>query len=239
MPNNYFDVGYESNVGLLRQVNEDSLFVDTSYGIFAVSDGMGGYGSGDMASAIAVDTIKTLKKSNLPLSVIAHTCHANICQAAYAGIGSINMGATIVAAKYLSQKKIEIAWVGDSRAYIWNGSMVKQISKDHTYVQDLIDKNTIKPEEARNHPKKHLLSKALGAPLANPSVTVDSLGIDILPTTSLILCSDGLTKELDDTEISNILSLNTNNQYKANKLVEMACIKGGYDNISVIIVNSI
>jgi protein phosphatase len=145
------------------------------------------------------------------------------------------MGTTVVAAR-ITGNRFEVAWVGDSRVYLWHEQKLAQLSQDHSYVQELISQGTISVDQARTHPHRNVVTQALG--VTDPqNLNVETLSGDLLPGMQLLLCSDGLTEEVDDHGISRVLSHDEcSAQECVDGLVAAALDGGGSDNVTVVLV---
>lgn len=232
------EVCCKTDVGKKRSINEDSLLAVQVEGmhVFAVADGLGGHAAGEVASRVATIEIQEFFKRNLTEGNHLSTMKEAIAKAnreiymlsqenpAYAGMGS-----TLVAAIVLHNKAL-IANVGDSRAYLV-GSEMRRITKDHSLVQELVEKKVITEEEASNHPKKNIVTKTLGL---ESEVQPDFYEVELSGGT-LLLCSDGLTDSLRDGEIRDTVAASTNLEEACSKLIDLANEKGASDNISVIL----
>jgi len=223
-----------TDTGAVRKLNEDTYLTNPDCGLYLVADGMGGHQSGDVASAITRDTVAERVASGDDLTSAIQLAHRNILDAATSRENSSGMGSTIVAMS-LDGDDYEIAWVGDSRAYLWDGSLM-QITRDHSYVRDLVESGAITPEEAKTHPSRHLLIRCLGAEDDGKPLAVDTRRGRFSEGQELLLCSDGLTGELEDEDISAILAETASAQERVNKLVNAAVDHGGKDNVTVILV---
>lgn len=234
---NHSNYGFSSHVGNVRSQNEDCLRTEPKLGLWIVADGMGGHEGGETASVIAADFIvekigagETLEKS------IAQAHHA-IKQASKEGKGPEGMGTTVVALK-LFNNNYEIGWVGDCRAYLWNGASLTQLTKDHSYVQHLVDTGVISADESDHHPYQDVLLQALGAKNVD-DVNVDCIAHELYKNEQILLCSDGLTKELTVEDIVDILTRDKlNEQEKVDCFIEAALKEKGKDNISVVLVSA-
>lgn len=221
-----------SDAGLVRTNNEDSYFCLPQYHVWAVADGMGGYEGGEIASAIAITSLKTGITSGKSLTEAIQSGHRAIEQAAVDGLGSKGMGSTIVALQILHDH-YQIAWVGDSRAYLFHKKL-RCLSKDHSYVQLMLDQGLISEEEAENHPHRNTITQALGG--TDKTITVDTIDGQLQTGDIFLLCSDGLSGKVSSREMELILSnpallLNE----KANLLTRKALDAGGDDNITLIL----
>lgn len=231
-----------SHPGLVRDNNEDCFLSQPETGLWLVADGMGGHEAGEVASAIARDTIAAnlLKNPNTPIDQAIQAAHQAILSSAQQGIGATGMGSTLVALK-AHHNKYQIAWVGDSRAYLWtpsdDGGNLEQLSIDHSYVQMLVDKGLILPEEADSHPEKNIITQCLGMQeLAQ--VKVDVIEGQWQKDQWILLCSDGLTDEVTDKTIAQILCGAENSVTAVDQLLQAALTNGGRDNITLQIIES-
>ena len=230
------NAAYETHTGLVREANEDALFADSTMGLWIVADGMGGHHAGEVASALAIEEIpKSLKLGN-NLSDAIQQAHTAIRNATEQGKGGWNMGTTVVALK-LEDLHYQIGWVGDSRAYCWNGADLQRLSKDHSYVQLLLDQGLISEAEVATHPSRNLISQGLGVGgIDGKTIKVDVVEGDLSLGETLLLCSDGLTGEVDDESISSILAETEDNAQRVGNLIAAALVAGGSDNVTVILV---
>lgn len=226
--------GASTDVGVVRKLNEDTFLANSETGLWLVADGMGGHQSGDVASAITRDTVDERVASGDGLKHAIQLAHRNILDEAATREDSSGMGSTVVAVA-LDGIDYEVAWVGDSRAYLWDGQLM-QITQDHSYVRDLVESGAITPEEAKTHPGRHLLVRCLGAEDDGKPLQVESRRGRFTSGQELLLCSDGLTGELEDEEISTILAEALPVQERVDKLVQAAVDHGGRDNVTVILV---
>ena len=234
----------KSDIGRVREMNQDSFYIsapEDKLQLFIVADGMGGYKGGEIASRLAVETTKKYITNNFKLvqnredvlDLIKNSIeYANLTiyekSKEYAELE--NMGTTIDICLIIANKAY-IGHVGDSRIYRKRKDIFRKLTTDHSYVQKLVSDGTITKEEAYNHPKKNMLTKALGSPnLVEPDVMVKGFLKDDI----LLMCSDGLTNMLKDEEIVEII--NENPKQACNNLVNKANENGGYDNITAVII---
>ncbi len=231
-----------SHPGLMRDNNEDCFLSRPEHGLWLVADGMGGHEAGEVASAIVRDTIERETQNNPHISLpdsIQHA-HTSILSSAAQGIGAPGMGSTVVALKSNSDK-YQIAWVGDSRAYLWTptreGGRLEQLSTDHSYVQMLVETGVISQEDAESHPEKNIITQCLGMQeLAQ--VRVDIVEHQWQKNQWVLLCSDGLTDEVNDKTIAQILFESHDCLAAVDQLLHAALTSGGRDNITVQIIES-
>ena len=231
---NNIDFALGTHIGLVRELNEDSHLALPKLGLWVIADGMGGHEAGEVASGIAIREIARSIEQGMPLAEAIETAHRAIQTAALQGEGAANMGSTVVAAK-LDGLCYEIAWVGDSRAYLWNGTL-HQLTTDHSYVQLLLNAGLITESEIPGHPSRNIISQALGAGGADKvNIKVDLVSGELGESDSLLLCSDGLSGEVADDSIATILSETTGNQARVDRLIAAALEAGGKDNVTVIV----
>ena len=154
------EFGHCTHVGLRREHNEDTYYADAELGLWLVADGMGGHENGEVASALARDTLVQQIQRGEPLARAIQIADEEIIQHSNRRTQALPMGTTIAAIR-LKGDEFEVAWVGDSRVYLWDGAL-RQISQDHSYVRELIEQGAISPEQARTHPHRNVVTQALG-----------------------------------------------------------------------------
>ncbi len=226
--------GSRTDIGCVREQNEDSLAVVPP--LYVVCDGMGGHAAGEVASEIAINVITDRAPSTPDAGALGQAVEeANLAvmRAAMDGTGREGMGTTCTAA-VLVDERLVIAQVGDSRAYLLNQGTLQQLTRDHSLVADLVDAGQLTSEEARVHPDRSIITRALGS---DPHMKPDLYEINVQAGDRLLLCSDGLTCMLDDATIEDILRRNTDPQLAAAQLINAAIAAGGRDNITAIVVN--
>ncbi len=225
-----------TDVGCVRDLNEDSLFCGDN--LWLVADGMGGHACGEVASQIAVQVISSHFAKNGDLAEAIQQAHHQIVKAGKDGTGQSGMGTTIVGLNN-NDKKATIAWVGDSRAYLWDqkNKTITQLTEDHSLIVRLINAGLISKEEAKKHPQRHMITQCLGS-VEIENITVDSISFEWKAEQSILLCSDGLSDDVSELEFIEQLSKPNTLNEKLLSLVELAKSKGGKDNISVIMVDS-
>ena len=224
-----------TDVGKKREHNEDCYCVSQVLGLYVVADGMGGHASGEVASDIAVTTIEQQVSQGSGLAEAIEAAHLAIIKGVETGIGKPGMGTTVVAVQ-LMDDAYTLAWVGDSRAYLWDG-VLSQISKDHSLVQMLLDTGQITKAEAHVHPRKNIIYQSLGAVDGENFQVSMEQGI-LYKDQRMILCSDGLSDEVDDEQMSAVIEQSADNEEIAEKLVKAAIDNGGNDNVSVIVISA-
>jgi protein phosphatase len=227
------EFGHLSHVGLRREHNEDTYYADAELGLWLVADGMGGHEFGEVASALARDAVVREVKAGKPLNEAIRSADEEIIRQSRRRAESLPMGTTMVALR-VNGNKFELAWVGDSRAYLWNGQL-RQLSSDHSYVQELIDQGAITAEQARSHPHRNVVTQALG--VTDPdNLKVETIAGELRPGFQLLLCSDGLTEDVDDATIASLLGHSElSAQECVDHLVSAALDGGGSDNVTVVV----
>lgn len=226
-----------TDVGLQRSNNEDSFLSCPKLGLWVVADGMGGHAAGEVASAIVAETIEQQIADGLSLKEAIQQSHLDVLNAAANGHGGQGMGSTVVAL-HVTGNQYEIAWVGDSRAYLWSpGAMcrLKQLTTDHSYVQMLYQTGAITEAELETHPEKNIITQCLGS-LELQSVNVETIEGEWKKKDWFLLCSDGLSDAVPIETMENILDKSNNTQQAVNNLVQTALSCGGKDNITVAVV---
>ncbi|MEG0071111.1 MAG: Stp1/IreP family PP2C-type Ser/Thr phosphatase [Raoultibacter sp.] len=226
--------GSRTDVGCLRDHNEDSLIVAPP--LFVVADGMGGHAAGEVASEIAVSTMAEKAPRHTDAEALGRAVEdANraVILAAGENKARTGMGTTVTAA-VLEGERLVIAHVGDSRAYLLHQGKLQQLTRDHSLMADMIESGQLTPEEARVHPNRSVITRALGS---DPRMVADLYEINVEAGDRLLLCSDGLSSMLEDPQIEAVLSRARDPQRCASMLVNEAIALGGHDNITVIVVD--
>jgi protein phosphatase len=217
-----------------RKLNEDSFYLNEKQGLFVVADGVGGMSKGEVASNLACQTIETEIQSGKTLNQAILTAHQIILDKISESNEHKGMATTIVVVKFVGNY-YEIAWVGDSRVYLWDGQL-KLLTRDHSYVEMLLYNGHIKIEDLETHPDKNVISQALGITRKKLSVSNNSGTLE--KDQMLLICSDGLYGALDEIELINGIKNNSNIETLTESLVKKAADNGGKDNITLITVKS-
>ncbi|MDO4614362.1 MAG: Stp1/IreP family PP2C-type Ser/Thr phosphatase [Lachnospiraceae bacterium] len=231
-----------TDVGKKRKMNQDSIFatdqpVGNLQNLYIVADGMGGHQAGDFASRYAVHAVRDYIASSTevnPVKLIDEAiqqANRDILEKAKSSEDLQGMGTTIVVTTVVGGYAYT-ANVGDSRGYLYDGEL-KQITRDHSLVEEMVRLGEISEEDARNHPDKHIITRALGA---TSEVDVDFFDYEIPPEGTLLMCSDGLTNMVDNWDIGQIIGRASDLEEKARTLIETANDNGGKDNIAVLLV---
>ena len=236
-------IGAATDTGNLRGQNEDSHIAQQ--GLFAVADGMGGHNAGEVASAMAIEYLRGVALSGVAsaeaFAQVVRDLNNAIFSAATATTDQRGMGTTLTAAALLDStsetdqpSQIVIANVGDSRTYLLRSGELRQLSVDHSYVQELVTEGLLTIDEARTHPRRNIVTRALGI---DAQVSVDTWTIPMFDGDRFMLCSDGLVDEVPLDEITEMMREHTTPQQVAERLVTAAKWHGGRDNITVIVLD--
>lgn len=227
-----------TDTGLRREANEDSFLAATP--IFAVADGMGGHSAGDVASAAVVHRLAEHSGTGSvgPAAIDAALLRAVQDMHDKVGVTDAGTGTTVTGAAIMTTADADAAWlvfnIGDSRVYALRDGELVQLTRDHSVVQELIDSGHITPEEAEVHPHSNVITRAVG--FHEPPVPDYQL-LPVEAGTRLLVCSDGLTKELTNYGIRHFLLANPRPVDAARQLVEAALGNGGRDNVTVVVVD--
>lgn len=232
-------VGMLSDIGNFRSVNEDYVgyFEDENLRLYIIADGMGGHNAGEVASKLAVEsTINYIKLGTDTINIeellieAIKIANKKIYKMAEESNMLKGMGTTITAC-IIKDCNMIIANVGDSSCFVIDENEITKITKDHSYVQELLDRGTITEAQAVNHPNKNIITRALGTDLI---VQVDTFKVDITNIKKVVMCTDGLSNSISQKEIYDIILFNGNDNANAcRELVELCKTKEGKDNISV------
>jgi PPM family protein phosphatase len=243
-----------SDVGRVRSNNEDCYRIVPELGLFVLSDGMGGEAHGEVASALAVETVvkHCIEGENNPASPVfgetqagssgktkrlasaVHLANKKIFDSAAEHPERSGMGATLTAV-WISQDRLSIAHVGDSRAYVLRTGALQQLTSDHSLVAEQVRRGILTAAQAEESEMQSVLLRALGA---NPEIEVDAGEYPLFPRDVLLLCSDGLTRMVTEPEIAGTLQSDPDPSKSAEKLVALANERGGCDNVTVIVVTT-
>lgn len=231
-----------TDIGRKRKLNQDYVYtserpVGNLSNVFIVADGMGGHNAGDYASKYTVETIiaeieQSFEKN--PVKILGRAieiANEHIRKRAEEDADLEGMGTTVVAATFMG-RFLQVANVGDSRLYVVN-DQIRQITRDHSLVEEMVRMGGIDREAARNHPDKNIITRAIGA---GDTVDVDFFSVELKPGDIVLMCSDGLTNMLEDEEIRMILNGQRDIVEKAEELVKAANNNGGKDNIAVVLI---
>lgn len=231
-----------TDVGVTRSVNQDFVFCSTDPvgnlpNLFILADGMGGHKAGDMASRYTVEALVDFvikAEAKDPISIIDNgiqQVNQDIIKKAGESEDYNGMGTTLVVS-CIKDSILHIANVGDSRLYILDGTL-KQVTRDHSYVEEMVTRGALDRKSARNHKEKNVITRAIGG---EDTVLPDFFPIDIRPGNRVLMCSDGLTNMVEDAVIEKVLKNTDDIKEAAGILIDIANDNGGRDNISVIII---
>ena len=221
----------QSDGGRVRGHNEDAVLCLPELGLWAVADGMGGHECGEVASALALDTLRQSVVAGSGLESSIHAAHQAIL-AAVQEEGGRRMGSTVVAVRFVDAD-YEVAWIGDSRAYRISLDGIERLSRDHSWVQAMIDAGELCLAEARQHPRRNIVTQCLGQ--GEQELEVGRVQGSLAPGELLLLCSDGLTGELTDEQIQDVCAGAATLDELVDELIGLANRLGGKDNISCIV----
>ena len=234
-----FTYAGRTDIGKRRLENEDAFVIDPGMGLLAVADGRGGAASGEVASALFIETVKkvfcSLAERDRSVQMCieeafaaanAHVIREAVNNERHRGMGCtaelwVNHGATYF-----------VGHIGDSRTYLYRGGELRQLTKDHSMVQDEVDRGLITPEQAKSHPLRNIITRAIGVSV---SLAVDIVHDVIQANDTFLLCSDGLTDMVSDREIARILAKTRVLDKAAARLIDAANSAGGRDNITVVL----
>lgn len=227
-----------SDIGLVREKNEDAFLIDEDQGFFLVCDGMGGHRGGQVASHMAVQTIKQSMDGFSPANAKQRLIHAieeanrAVLKAGLENENLFEMGTTITAA-VIKGSQLIVANVGDSSVFLIRNDTIRKITRDHTLAEEMLANGILEPGEMRNSAYNHILTRALGI---DEEVEIDIFIEDIMPGDIILMCSDGLTDMLIPEEILNIIKGHDSDLEMAGRqLLCEALQKGGFDNITIIL----
>lgn len=241
------DFALKTHPGLVRPLNEDAIGADPRCGLFVLADGLGGYNAGEVASVMAISSVLDRLSSALdasrseegpftPDEVIYDTVgeiNASIYNAALNSAAFEGMATTLVIGWFLGGR-LWVAHTGDSRMYRYRHSQLEQLTRDHSFSQELLDAGMVTEAEARMLPAKNLVTRALGA---SADIEPEISDVDVEAGDVILLCSDGLTEMVGSYEIEGLLSISEDNLHEtARHLVDLANEAGGRDNVSVVVV---
>ena len=231
-----------TDVGRARSGNEDSYVCGRT--VFAVADGLGGHQGGEVASAAAVEPLAALDGREFAepgeaaeaLAAAIREGNAAILERAAGDPGLWGMGTTMTAAALAGERHLQLAHVGDSRAYLLRDGSLEQLTSDHTVVGELVRRGRLTPEQAAIHPERSILTRAVGL---DPRVPVDTPDpVELRDGDQVMLCSDGLTEAVDDDRIAELLSAAADGEAACRSLIDAANAAGGPDNITVVLLRA-
>ena len=233
-----FNAIAQSDLGLVRDGNEDSALISAN--LIAVADGMGGHAGGEVASAIAINTLEKLlpviSDTNIDIDSredlflnISYEVDAEILRVSKEKPELSGMGTTLTALS-LTDNQVELLHIGDSRCYRWRDKKLEKLSYDHTVMQELLDQGRLTPEEVFDHPQRSLLTQAL---MGDSGIDPVLMSYEVKAGDKFLLCSDGLTNVLSELEIAKIIKA-TDEDKLLGELIRETKAKGAPDNITVV-----
>lgn len=225
--------GATTDVGRVREGNEDSFLVDDRLRLFAVADGMGGHRAGEVASATALEALRAAVASGRPIEGAVEAANAAVHAKAADDPELDGMGTTLVAAVAFDDGLLLVGHVGDSRAYLVRSDELQQLTEDHSLVEELVRDGRLTPEQAVVHPQRSIITRALGI---EPDVVVDTYPVELELGDRVLLCTDGLTTMVRPTDIARVLRRESDPQRAADALVDAANDAGGEDNVTAIVI---
>ena len=228
----------QTEVGLVRSSNQDAIVVDEPEGLWLVADGMGGHSGGDQASRLASRIIQSAIRDGLDLRASILQAHHAIRAQQLQSAELAEMGTTVVALREHADS-FQIAWVGDSRAYLFDrrSGQLEQLTRDHNLAGLMVQTGALSRAEAARHPRRHVLTDCLGLH-GGQEPRIDLIEGRWRDDQLILLCSDGLNGELSDQQISDVLADPAPLEQKVARLIQMVKAAGARDNVSVILVRS-
>jgi len=226
-----------THVGMVRKLNEDAFAERTDIGVWAVADGMGGHEAGEVASEMVTNYIKNLSLNSgfeemlesVQQSIEAANSELVAQSAAY---DTQRVPGSTVVALLINGEQGAVMWCGDSRIYRRRDRQIEQLTRDHSHVQDLVDQNIIRAEDAESHPMANVITRAVG--IQEP-LELESRLITVRPTDQFLLCSDGLSRLVSNQEIETMMA-NKNSEEVTQSLLHTALVRGAPDNVTLICV---
>lgn len=225
-------------IGMRRTNNEDAIYINEQKNLYLVADGMGGCNAGEVASSTAISAfVEAMENAEIGetldkmMNAVAE-CNKKVYQKSRENIEFLDMGTTLVAVT-IENGKMFVVHVGDSRVYLFRENNLQQITTDHSYVMELVKIGSITREEAEVHPKRNIITRAIGI---REDVEADTVIEDIKQGDKILLCTDGLSNMVSKAEMAKILIEQCSTEEKVKKLIALANEKGGLDNISLILI---
>jgi protein phosphatase len=228
-----------SEIGLVRQKNEDSFLVDQEHGLFAVCDGMGGHKGGEVASRLAIQTIagnvifKTADEAREALTGAIEKANVIIHQEGLENIDLQDMGTTVTSVAFIDDQMV-VAHVGDSSLFLIHDNSVTKITRDHTLAEKMVIDGLLNAEEIRKNAYNHILTRAVGT---TENIVIDIFVREIAQGNIILLCTDGLTDLLEEQDIKRIVADQNDLNQAAQDLINLALTRGGHDNITTVLIS--
>jgi PPM family protein phosphatase len=226
-------VGAATDVGRVRDGNEDAYLVDDAMGLFAVADGMGGHRAGEVASVTALEALRAAVNAGRPLRESIEDANEAVFTKSLTDSNLRGMGTTLTAGTLVTGGTVLVGHVGDSRAYLLHEGELQQVTVDHSLVEELVREGRLTADEAAVHPQRSIITRALGV---DASVEVDIFSVELVPGDRLLFCSDGLTGMVQPDAIAAVLRREEDPTRAAHQLIDAANAAGGEDNITAVVV---
>jgi protein phosphatase len=231
-----FTTSNASHVGMVREVNEDRLLARSDIGLWAVADGMGGHGGGDLASSALIAALDSIKSAETAADLLTQfeqrVVLANDGVRSLADAKALGLIGTTLVAILIRPPHYACLWCGDSRGYLWRGGALKQLTHDHSETQDLVDRGVLDAAEAKSWPRRNVVTRAIGV-AAEAELELERGRVDA--GDRFLLCSDGLTNHVTDEEIAAAIG-GSAPQKACDSLVALTLQRGATDNVSLIVV---
>jgi protein phosphatase len=225
-----------SDVGKVRQLNEDAYLERSDVGLWVVADGVGGHAMGDQASQLIVQTLAELPKPSSAAEFLAQVEQRLVEVNGMLRRKAVEYGSSVIAstvvALLMSDQHFACVWAGDSRLYRLRGANFQQLTRDHSHIQALVEAGLLDPAKADSHPMANVIVRAVGA---HDDLVLDRLHDRVLPGDLFLLCTDGLTRMVSDDRIADILTRTPLDQV-AQALIDAALDGGAFDNVTVVVV---
>jgi protein phosphatase len=227
-----FSIAGRTETGPVRATNQDAVI--TSDRLAGVADGMGGARGGEVASALAATIVEAgfVGRSGSELDAVVRSANAAIFERGRTDSKLAGMGTTLCCAGLVDDATVVVVNVGDSRAYLLRGEELRQVTEDHTVTAELLRQGHLPASEAAQHPYRHVLTRVLGG---GPTVDVDLATIDLVEGDLLLLCTDGLSNQLDDDQIAQLMAAGGSASEIADRLLDAALAAGASDNVSAVV----
>ena len=228
-----------THVGMVRKLNEDAFAERTDIGVWAVADGMGGHAAGEVASKAVTDAVKALpagrgfEETHQAVRNCLQATNRLLLSHANEYADQRTPGSTVVVL-VIDGAQGAVVWCGDSRIYRYADQQLLQLTRDHSHVQDLVDQGLIRAEDAESHPMANVITRAIG--IVDP-VEVDSRLMEVQPDDQFLLCSDGLSRMVSDTEIASMMA-NKDKTEITQSLLHTALVRGASDNVTIVCVQN-
>ena len=226
-------MGAATDVGRVRDGNEDAYFFDDAIGLVAIADGMGGHRAGEVASATALEALRASITSGRPLRESIEDANSAVYTKSHTDSSLSGMGTTLTVGTLVAGNTILLGHVGDSRAYLLHDGELRQVTVDHSLVEELVQEGRLTADEAAVHPQRSIITRSIGT---DPTVNVDVYPVELTAGDRLLLCSDGLTDMVHTEAIAATLRREDDPNRAATALVDAANLAGGVDNITVVVV---